>query len=181
MGAFYPGIEMELTMPGTMIRKKSLQMMDIARLYIESGGAEPIDLGRLADFAIDNGHWSKTNLATLRKQICKKKFSRAFREQYHTDSQGRHVRTYHAVLKNEGEGKQRTFWDDMRRASEEHMEITFHQRRTQIVGDCTQLKIDVDSWNDNNSVGGNFQLLLDFTEDAAERTQPTTYRPQQPR
>lgn len=168
-------------MPGTFARKNSSQMMDIAHLYVESGGTEPIDLGKLADFAINHGHWKKTNLSTLRRQICKREFSRAFREQYHADSHVRHVRTYHAVLNNEGDGRQKVFWDDMRRAPEAHMEMAFHQRRSQIVGDCTQLKIDVDSWNDNNIAGGNFQLLLDFTEDAAERTQPTKYRPQQPR
>jgi len=155
--------------------------MDIARLYIESGGEEPIELDKLADFAIDNGHWSKGNLTALRKQICKKEFSRAFREQYHTDDKDRHVRTFHAVVKNEGEGKQKTFWDDMRRAPEEHMEVAFQQKRSQIVGGCTQLKINVDSWNENNSFGGYFQLLLDFAEDVAERTQPTEYRPQRPR
>lgn len=160
--------------------KKSDQMMRVADLYLQSGGEEPIDLDKLADFAIDNGHWTRKSLADLRRQLCKREFARAFREQYHTDPQGRHVRTLHAIVKKEGE-RQKTFWGDMRRMPEEHMLEAFERRRSQIVGDCTQLKTDVDSWNENNTIGGHYQLWLDFSDDVAERTQPTTYQPKQPR
>jgi hypothetical protein len=33
------------------------------------------------------------------------------------------------------------------------MEIAFQQRRQQILGDCRQLKTDVDSYNDNYNSG----------------------------
>ncbi|MGA2060991.1 MAG: hypothetical protein ABSG67_10955 [Thermoguttaceae bacterium] len=65
----------------------------------------------------------------------------------------------------------------MRTAPAEHTESAFQQRRTQIVGDCRQLKVDVDSYNDNNQFGAHYQLMLNFTDDVAEREQPTTYRP----
>ena len=61
------------------------------------------------------------------------------------------------------------------------MEVAFQQRRNQIVGDCRQLKRDVDSYNDNNVYGGFIQLELNFTEDVAEMEQPNEYRPSQPR
>ena len=168
-------------MSKTLSRKKTDQMMDIAQLYVEQGGEEPIDLAKLAIFAINNDHWEKKDLSSLRMQICKREFSRAFREQYHQDPQGRSARTYHAVSHSDNESGQQTFWDDMRRAPAEHMEAAFQQRRSQIVGDCTQLSTDVESWNDNNTVGGGFQLLLDFTDDVAERSQPTEYDPKRPR
>jgi hypothetical protein len=57
------------------------------------------------------------------------------------------------------------------------MLMAFQQRRSQIVGDCRQLKTDVDSYNDNNTHKGHYQLPLDFTWDVAEREQPTTYTP----
>ncbi len=128
-------------MPRTVTRRKADQMMEITRLYIEAGGAEPVDLDKLADFAIDNGHWHRGNIAALRKRMCKRDFSQAFREQYHSDSQGRHVRTWHAKIDREGP-RQTTLWGDMRTAPEEHMEVAFQQRRQQIVGDCTQLKTE---------------------------------------
>lgn len=56
-------------------------------------------------------------------------------------------------------------------ASHEHMEKTFAQRRDQIIGDCYQLKLDVDVYNDLNGGKNQVQLVLDFTEDVAEREQ----------
>jgi hypothetical protein len=49
------------------------------------------------------------------------------------------------------------------------MEIAFQQRRNQIVGDCVQLKRDVDSYNENRLPPQPIQLVLDFTDDVAER------------
>lgn len=159
----------------TTKRKKSDAMLDIVQLYLESGGTEPIDLDNLARFAINNQHWNKGGSKLL--QLCKREFSRAFREQYHNDPQGRHVRTYHATKNRTSDGRQQVFWADMRSAPAEHTESAFQQRRTQIVGDCRQLKVDVDSYNDNNKFGRHYQLILNFIDDVAEREQPTTYRP----
>lgn len=159
-------------------RKQTDAMLDIVYAYLESGGQSPIDLDSLARFAMDRGLWAKS--ASKMLQLCKRDFSRAFREQYHNDQQGRRVRRYHAAISNDGE-KQRVFWEDIRTASEEHMEVAFQQRRSQIVGDCRQLKIDVDSYNENNTHGGRYQLLLDFGDDVAELEQPTRYQPNQPR
>jgi hypothetical protein len=44
----------------------------------------------------------------------------------------------------------------------------FGWRRQQIVGDCHQLKIDVDVYNDQNATVEPIQLVLDFTNDVAE-------------
>jgi hypothetical protein len=44
----------------------------------------------------------------------------------------------------------------------------FAQRRKQIVGDCYQLKTDVDCFNDAHSVDNPIQLILDFSEDIEE-------------
>ena len=72
-------------------------------------------------------------------------------------------------------------WDDIRSASREFIERAFQLRRRQIVGDCKQLKTDVDSFNDNRPEQAPIQLLLDFTDDVAEANQPTEYRPRKPR
>lgn len=50
------------------------------------------------------------------------------------------------------------------------MNIALKQRREQVVGDCSQLKKDVDSYNENwNRSGKPVTLVLDFTNDVAER------------
>ena len=57
---------------------------------------------------------------------------------------------------------------DIRSASREHMEIAFQQRRQQIVGDCRQLKRDIDSYNENRCLERAIQASFDFTWDLAE-------------
>lgn len=168
-------------MPRTISRRKSDRMLSIVRKYLANGGTEPIDLNALAAFAIESGEWDKHGIKNLQLRLCKKDFSRAFREQYHTDPQGRHVRTFHAKIDYGPEGRQTTFWGDIRKADEEYANTAFHQRRARIVGDCRQLKVDVDSYNQNNTHGGYYQLPLDFTEDVAEREQPTKYVPRTPK
>ncbi len=50
------------------------------------------------------------------------------------------------------------------------MEIAFQQRRRGIVGDCKQLKSDVDSYNQNFNSAAAIQVIFDFTEDLEEAT-----------
>jgi hypothetical protein len=94
--------------------------------------------------------------------------ARALREEYATDAQGRRYRKNHAVRVTKG-GVQHTFWAIMGFAPREHMQMAFSQRREQIIGDCAQLKTDVDVYNDLNKDETPIQLVLDFTDDVAER------------
>jgi hypothetical protein len=96
--------------------------------------------------------------------------SRALREQYSTNAKGRHYRVNHAVrvYKN---GVQITFWAMMDFAPRSHMEKAFSQRREQIVGDCYQLKVDVDTYNDAHFDQPGLPLILDFAHDVEERLQ----------
>ena len=88
-------------------------------------------------------------------------------EMYYTDSKGRRVRLLHpATFKRQG--VLFTEWDDIRTASREHMQITFQQRRRAIVGDCRQLKTDMDSYNDAHATAKPIQISFDFNMDLAE-------------
>lgn len=89
------------------------------------------------------------------------------REEYITDPQGRKVRTMH-VARELRNGELVGLWDDIRTAPRPHMAIAFQQRRTQIVGDCRQLKTDVDSYSENGNDGKPIPLVLDFTWDVEE-------------
>ena len=66
------------------------------------------------------------------------------------------------------DGEQIPLWFDKSTGTREHVELGFQQRRQRIVGDCRQLKIDVDSYNDNYASGNPIQIILDFTDDVAE-------------
>ena len=59
-------------------------------------------------------------------------------------------------------------WDDIRTASRDHMRLSFQHRRKGIVGDCRQMKVDVDSYNDAHPEAQPIQIVFDFTMDLAE-------------
>lgn len=141
------------------------QMQRIWKKYEDSGESMPASSRDVAAWAIRNGHW-RPQPADIIAQ-CAEDLSRALREEYHTDAKGRRVRSKHAVRVKQG-GRQLTLWADMRTASRPHMELAFAQRRQQIVGDCVQLKCDVDSYNEAHSEQLPLPLILDFTDDAAE-------------
>ena len=89
------------------------------------------------------------------------------REEYITDAMGRRVRVKHPATVRRG-SEQLVLWDDLRTATREHMKLSFQQRRQQIVGDCRQLKIDIDSYNDRYASIEPIQMIFDFTRDLAE-------------
>ena len=89
------------------------------------------------------------------------------RNEHFTDAKGRRVRAKHSVKSRRGD-QNFSLWDDIRTADRAHMETSFAQRREQIVGDCRQLKTDVDSYNDAHVDDVSIQLVLDFTMDVAE-------------
>jgi hypothetical protein len=65
-------------------------------------------------------------------------------------------------------GTQTTLWADIRTAPRKHMEMAFRQRRGQILGECRQLKSDVDSYNENVTPGHPIPMSFNFTYDLEE-------------
>ena len=101
--------------------------------------------------------------------VLAEEMAQALRSEYRTDSEGRRYRVNHAVRVSKS-GVQYTFWAAMGFAPHEHMEKAFAQRRDQIVGDCFQLKTDVDVYNSlRDNKNPEIQLVLGFAEDVAER------------
>lgn len=141
------------------------QMQQIWQIYEKAGEPLPASSRDVAAWAIRNGLWHPQPADVIAQ--CAEDLARALREEYHTDARGRRVRSRHAVRVTQG-GKQLTLWADMRTALRPHMELAFAQRRQQIVGDCVQLKRDVDSYNEAHPEQLPLPLIIDFTEDAAE-------------
>jgi hypothetical protein len=157
---------------------------EIVAAYREAGEPWPAESKSIAIWAINSGLW-KPHRGRMIAQ-CANDLSRAMREEYYTDPQGRQVRVKHAARyrgkPEHGEpSHQKTLWDDIRTADYEHMARAFALRRCQIVGECKQLKIDIDSYNDNNKEGKAIQTIFDFRDDIADAQQPSEYRPAQPR
>ena len=115
----------------------------------------------VAAWMIKEGKW-KPRPADLISR-CAEDIADALRQEYRTDIRGRRYRANHAVRSRHG-----TFWADMDTAPRPHMEKAFAQRRKQVVGDCVQLKTDVDVFNDKRPDDEPINLILDFTDDVAE-------------
>lgn len=142
------------------------------RLYIERFKREVRDDGlidpqELAGWAYRNG-LHKPNATTI-IDIIAKDITQVFREEYRTDRLGRRYRAKHAVIKKAG-GKTLSLWGDLDdpNAPHSHFISSFGQRRQQIVGDCCQLKTDVDVYNDVRIPNEPVNLVLDFTLDVEE-------------
>lgn len=143
------------------------QMQKLVREYRDQGGMWPATSHEMATWIINNKKWEPQKSEVI--NICAEQVARAMREEYIVDPQGRKVRAKHAARI-----QQMVLWDDIRTATREHMQVAFQQRRHQIVGDCRQLKLDVDSYNENKNDGKPIQLILDFTLDIAEAELQTT-------
>jgi hypothetical protein len=110
-------------------------------------------------WAIKNGKWEMPLSAVLDR--CANDIGEVMAEIYFTDGQGRRVRLLHpATVKRQGELF--TEWDDIRTAPRQHMQMSFQQKRKSIVGECRQLKTDMDSYNDAHSDAAPIQISFDF-------------------
>lgn len=141
------------------------QMQKIVSEYRLAGQRWPAASKDIAEWAIKNSKWELPPSAAIKQ--CAEDISRAMREEYFTDPKGRRVRLKHPRTTRIN-GAQLVLWDDLRTAPREHMVVSFQQRRNQIFGDCRQLKMDVDSYNDRNSEEQPIQIVFDFTRDLAE-------------
>jgi hypothetical protein len=139
------------------------QMQELAGQYQAATGNITFKLKEVGAWAIGQGLWQASSDAVLRQFA--EDMSRALREEYAVDPQGRRVRTKHAIRQD---GEQSSLWADLYTAPRAHMVVAFQQRRDQIVSDCVQLKRDVDSYNDNQNDGEAIQLVLNFALDVHE-------------
>lgn len=154
------------------------QMQDIVADYRRQGQPWPATSKEIAAWAVRNKLW----IAPRRSQVgeCAREIAEAMREEVFADAQGRRVRKKHAIrsvkIMPDGTHKQLTLWVDIETADPVEMRTAFQQRRMQVLGDCRQLKTDVDHYNDSNKHGAEIQMVFDFTEDLDELEQPQEYR-----
>jgi len=141
------------------------QLQSIFRRYTKEVSADPADLKEVGQWAMENGLW-KPHPADIQARFASD-MADALREEYRTDPEGRRYRAKHAVRKWKN-GRQMSFWADIDSAPREHMLQAFGQRRRQIVGDCHQLRLDVDHYNSVRTDEEPIQLVLDFSEDVEE-------------
>lgn len=143
----------------------------IERYKKEVSDSALLDAHDLAEWAYKNG-LHKPNPKTIIDLIARD-IAQVFREEYRVDEQGRRYRAKHAVTKKQG-NKTLSLWADLDdiNAPHQHFQKSFAQRRSQIVGDCFQLKTDADVYNEKRKPAQPIQIILDFTLDVEELQQP---------
>jgi hypothetical protein len=126
----------------------------------------PASAREVVDWAVSLGKLALPRVDP--RDVLASQMSRALREEYATDDKGRRYRVNHAmrVTKN---GVQLTMWGILGFAPHSHMERAFTQRREQVIGDLVQLDVDVEVYNEMNPDQLPIQLVLDFSDDVAER------------
>jgi hypothetical protein len=147
--------------------KKEEKLQKIWHRYEREREHKPISAREAVEWAVTEGLLQLPEIDPY--DILAGEMAHALREEFRTDPEGRRYRVNHAVRVSKG-GVQYTFWASMGYAPHEHMERAFGQRRDQVVGECVQLKTDVDAYNYmNRGKRPEIQLILDFTDDVAER------------
>jgi len=101
-------------------------------------------------WAYDRGKWQPHPDDFIKAGA--EQLARAMRDDYAKDPQGRSIRIKHVVLEDR-EGEQIPIWVDYKIITRDQMVMSLQGRRKQIVGDCIQLKNDVDSYNENRNTG----------------------------
>jgi hypothetical protein len=144
------------------------QLLRVVKEYREAGQPWPATKTDIAAWGYENGKL-QLHPAAIVKQFAEE-IARAMREEYVTDPQGRRVRAMHVapVVMN---GKTEYLWDEMTNESpvtREHMRRAFQHRRHSIIADCRQLKLDIDSFNENWNTGAPIQTSFNFTDDLDE-------------
>lgn len=141
------------------------QMQAIFKKYQSEISADPADLRDVGAWALKEKLWEPRASDVYARFAGD--MADALREEYRTDRAGRRYRAKHAVRQTLN-GKQMSFWADIDLAPKSHMEKAFGQRRRQVVGDCHQLRLDVDHYNSVHEESAPYNLVLDFTDDVEE-------------
>jgi hypothetical protein len=154
------------------------QLQKMAHEYMDEKGLAEVDLDEVAAWAVSTGRYQRQPISIVKQ--CREQLSEACRSEHFTDPQGRDVRSMHPVRIHEGP-VQMVFWADFRTARPGHMRLSVQQQRQSILADCRAHKIDVESYNDNNT----FQVKLpgfsyDFDPDLKEMELPTKYIDEKP-
>lgn len=154
------------------------QLQGMVHEYMQEHNVSEVDLDEVADWAVSTGRYQREPIGIVKQ--CRAQLSEACRSEHFMDPQGRDVRSMHPVRIVEG-SRQMVFWADFRTARPGHMRLSFQQRRQAILADCRAHKVDVDSYNDNNSFDVKLPLFsYNFDRDLREMNLPKDYPEDRP-
>lgn len=160
-------------MPKKQKISKSVKLQHIISEYIDDSGKDTIDMHKVAEWAIAKGYWNPPQFEP--EKLCARELSRAAREEFYIDPQGREVRKKHCYTIIDTDGQHIWLWVDIETAKPDQMHKSLAARRRSALGDVAQLDTDRKSYNDNNKYGGEIDMSFNFDEDLLEMAQPVDY------
>jgi hypothetical protein len=137
------------------------RMQEIFRQYQEKVSIDPADLKAVGAWAMAKGLWAPRPVDIQSRFAAD--MAEALAEEYRTDKTGRRYRSKVAVTTRQG-----SLWGDIDTAPRSHVVKNVGQRRRQIVGNCYQLRNDVDHYNETHPDEDDLQLVLNFEDDVGE-------------
>jgi hypothetical protein len=145
-----------------MSRKE--QNLNLVKQFEKEHQRKPFELHEIYRWAKKKGLWEAP--ADLAEKKFVEEVARDLREVYIDDGEGGRVRYYHAVIK--GNGAQGTLWANVWDSPKPNLEKGFSQRRQQSLGDCRQLKADINFVNKKRFQDAPITMSFNFDEDLAE-------------
>jgi hypothetical protein len=143
------------------------QLVKIVEDYRAAGGEWPATREQLAEWAVANDRYQLTRGMAVAQ--CAEKISCARGLEHIKDKKGRSVRKYYAARVREN-GQLVMKWDDLN-AGRPFMEVAAANRRNQVLGQCWQIKNDIDSYNERQCPNNPIQLDFNFNIDLEELSQ----------
>ena len=165
----------------TVLKKKTKIEANqaIVNDYINDGQPWPADRRTIAAWAIFRRRWQPSQKELI--DLCAQELAEAMRAEMEMDPQGRTVRAKYCALVIEqdeaGNKVQKRLWFDRSASTPDLMRKALQQRRRKVLGECKQLKTDLESYNDNNTDGAFIQMSFNFESDLEELAQDTKYNP----
>jgi hypothetical protein len=161
------------------LQRASKKMLYLRDQYLKAFPNEEatLDPAKISRWACQQGIWKP--IETRPDEVLRRKISRALRHEYITDPQGRDVRASFAsveeVMTPDGPKRMARFYKNFQApvaVAEQHFKL---ERRI-AVENAAQLSLDLQSYNDNNTVGAILKPLdWNISRDIDERNMPTKY------
>jgi len=143
------------------------QLVKIVEDYRAAGMPWPASREQIAEWAVAKERYQLTRGMAVRQ--CAEKLGRAMGLEHVKDRRGRSIRKYYAAPIREN-GQLVMKWDDLN-APRPFMEIASANRRNRILGQCWQLKNDMDSYSERRCPDEPIQLDFNFNVDLEELSQ----------
>jgi hypothetical protein len=159
-------------------RRGNKKIQFVIEKYREAHPGAPVEPHLVSPWALRRG-LIKQQPVTAEEQLARK-VSRELRAAYFVDPQGREVRANHAIFFREitpSGPRKRSRWLPLFDAPPKHMLVSAQLRRRQAVADVMQLRLDLESYNENNHHGATVPIPdFDLNKDIEELRQSVEYK-----